>query len=146
MLIERQGDLFTSDSPMIGHGINCKGAMRAGIATQFSTRFPDMYKQYKDLCRQQAIKPGEVFLYYDAQTDRHIANIASQYRPGPDARYTWTTKGIRSALNLAAGLEFKSLSLPRIGCGIGGLEWDFLKEDLIEDFNDHPVDLIIYSL
>lgn len=146
MIIERQGDLFNSDAKMIGHGINCKGAMRAGIATQFSTRFPDMYEEYKKLCRQQAIKPGDVFYYFDEAENRHIANIASQYRPGPDARYSWTLKGIRSALDIAQWHGYRSLALPRIACGIGGLDWNTLRENLIHEFKDHRVDLEIWSL
>lgn len=143
MIIERTGDLFTTDSNYIGHGVNCKGAMRAGIATQFSTRFPQMYHEYKQTCRFGGLHPGEVFLYHDDEFD--IANIASQYRPGNDARYSWVLKGIKEALDLGIG-QHKSLSIPRIGCGIGGLEWEVLKEDLFYQLSDHPVDLIIYSL
>ena len=141
---EITGDLFSTDATMIGHGVNCKGAMRKGIAVEFSTRFPDMYDRYKDLCRKGNLKPGEVYIYESENWT--IANIASQFRPGNDAKYEWSIRGLGTALEIASCFGHESLAIPRIGCGIGGLEWWKLREQLIMEFDDHEVDLLVYSL
>lgn len=86
MLIDISGDLFTSDAPVLGHGINCRGAMRAGIALEFSSRYPDMYEQYKKECLKDNIRPGKTWFWVPSEGPT-IANIASQWRPGANARY-----------------------------------------------------------
>ena len=144
MIIHKQGDLFTSDAPILGHGINCKGAMRAGIATQFSKRFPDMYEWYKKECRAFRIKPGHAYLWPDP-SGVVIANIASQYRPGNDARYDWTIAGLREVIQICEESTIPKFAIPLIGCGIGGLNWDVLETKIQREFGDHKTDIEVWT-
>ena len=47
------GDLFANvhDVQAFAHGCNCQGSMGAGIAVTFRTRYPEMYEQYRALCK-----------------------------------------------------------------------------------------------
>lgn len=145
MIIHKTGDLFDSDAPVIGHGINCFGAMRAGIATQFSNRYPDMYEWYKMLCKTRSIKPGNAYLWTPTEGPT-VANIASQWRPGPDARYTWAVSGIRDVVDFCFDNDLEKFAIPRIGCGIGGLDWEVLERKLGREFGDSCVDIEVWTL
>jgi len=57
MILERTGDLFSSDCPALGQGVNTLGLMGAGIAVEFRRRWPAMAEAYRQafypsfLCR-----------------------------------------------------------------------------------------------
>lgn len=145
-IIEKTGDLFTSDAKMLGHGTNTLGVMGAGIAVQFKNRFPIMHYHYENLCSMVPSERlvGTAAVYHDSNLS--IANIFSQDMPGSNARWSWLKRGVSNAMNTAYQNGISKLAIPRIGCGIGGLDWDTTKPILIDSFNEHPVDLEIWSL
>jgi O-acetyl-ADP-ribose deacetylase (regulator of RNase III) len=122
------GDLFDQKVDAIGHGVNCKGKMGAGIATQFRKREPIMYAQYQERCEAGLIYPGEVFTWFG--NDHIIFNIASQDQPGPDASLAFLSSAMFVVENLCNRNKW-SVALPWIGCGIGGLD----KADVTRVFN-----------
>jgi O-acetyl-ADP-ribose deacetylase (regulator of RNase III) len=97
-LVHHTGDIFTTQSKGIGHGVNVAGVMGHGIAVQFKQRFPDMYSAYNTLCRQGHLLPGETMIWEPAP-GLFVYNIASQ----------------------ADENGLTTIALPRIGSGIGGL-------------------------
>lgn len=125
-----EGDLFSIPAKAIGHGVNCKGVMGAGIAKVMRQRFPEMYEAYKEECRSGRLKPGGFFPWYDEASDLWIYNIASQDKPGPDATLNWLAEGAADSLDHANNLGIAAINLPQIGCGIGGLEWDDVERVL----------------
>ena len=120
----RKGDLFAqTDVGAIGHGVNISGSMSGGIAVPFKNKFPDMHQEYVELCSSGDLKLGDVFVYHDDSTGKTVFNIASQQMPGADASLEAVETGLRKSLELALSLGIDSLAIPRIGCGIGGLNW-----------------------
>ena len=54
-----KGDIFRLEGvTSYAHGCNCAGAMGKGIAVSFKQRLPEMYAEYKELCRNGQFKPG----------------------------------------------------------------------------------------
>ncbi len=123
----RKGDLFITDAPAIGHGVNTQGVMGAGIAKQFRDRFPNNYKVYRKLCLDGSLFGGGIFIYFE--NGKEVVNIASQERTGANADYGFLFAGCYSAaVALTGGIE--TLAIPKIGCGIGGIEWDKVEKCL----------------
>lgn len=123
-MIERLGNLFDTDAPALGHGVNTDGLMGAGIAKQFKNRYFHNYVHYRQACSDKMIHTG----YYVACADKGkiIYNIASQDRPGPHAKRDWLTNGLLHTSIHAASIGINRIAIPEIGCGIGGLERDDL--------------------
>jgi O-acetyl-ADP-ribose deacetylase (regulator of RNase III) len=156
-LIEQSGNLFDSSAIAYAHGVNTAGLMGAGIAVEFKRRWPDMYQYYKKLCGGPLIvgdtvvadqlRPGSMMSWETMSNNpRWIFNIASQDRPGPYARLEWFESGLRRVLDFAK--EFPTISLiamPRIGCGIGGLAWDDVKEILDFYVRFYNVDIEVFT-
>lgn len=123
--IER-GDIFNlQDVRNYAHGCNCAGAMGKGIALQFKEKFPKMYGEYKKLCKEGAFYLGDLYIYnYDFGT---IFNLGTQI--------TWKTKADIKAVELtlvkmlsyATQNSIFKIALPKIGAGLGGLNWDDVK-------------------
>lgn len=144
-----KGDLFDSPDLAIGHGVNVKGVMGSGIALPMRQRFPNMHNEYVELCRAENHRPGQARLHYDIDTmnnrPRVIANIASQENPGSDARYEWLVAGVTDAILSLKFMGVNDISLPKIGCGIGGLDWEAVRQILKLIADQHQFRIIVYS-
>ena len=126
-LIHMVGDIFGSSAGAIGHGINAKGVMGAGIALQFKKAYPDMYRVYKEACDAGMIKGGGSYGWQDPDSGLIIFNICSQVEPGPNASYDLLVQGVEGSINQALWLGIDRIALPRIGSGIGGLDDDVVE-------------------
>ena len=138
-MMEKQGDLFTTDARYIAHGVNTQGMMGAGIAKKFREVFPNNYERYRYRCIEGMLAPGEFMVTPEQMNGEGrtflVTNLASQNMPGPNAEYGLLAKSLldfaKSAsepqkLRLYGGI----VAIPEIGCGIGGLEWDSVKKIL----------------
>lgn len=123
------GDLFKIDGfDAIAHGINIYGNMGGGIAKKIADMYPDMERRYIDLCRQGLIVPGEGYVESkDVEPYKYIYNLASQIAPGADARLGLLETSLKFMVSHASINGVKSIGLPLIGGGIGGLD----REDVI---------------
>lgn len=120
-MIKKKGDMFTSDAGAFGHGVNVVGLMGAGVAVAFREKFPKNYVTYRNACEAEMFKPGETLVTVEEGV--FIFNMSSQDDPGPHARYEWTFSALLDAALQAEKFGVKTIAIPLIGCGIGGLEW-----------------------
>ena len=139
-MIMRKGDLFSTDAKCIGHGVNCKGVMGAGIAKAFREKYPENYNAYRRVCQSGALGGGEVFVWPFNDDNRVIFNMASQVEPGANASYAWLFQSAWESARICSDLKYDRLAIPLIGCGIGGLEWPRVEvlllaiETMVPDF------------
>lgn len=136
------GDLFQSDAQTIGHGCNSRGRMGAGIAVEFKRRYPVMFQEYRRRCHKSEFRPGVVYLYKDAAP--WVLNLATQ-----DSSYGATLEYVELCLrNFAEHYEewgVTSLALPRIGAGLGGLDWDDVKSLLVLYLGPLKLSVTVYE-
>ncbi len=144
-LIERTGDLFKYTGEAIGHGVNTMGVMGAGIAKQFAERWPEMYEAYRERCMSHQLQPGDFFAW-EAPDKTLILNLATQQKPGNGAQTFWVRASLmKAAVVLQSHFDIHELALPRIGCGIGGLKWEFVSQ-LIQGLEPQDFTVVVYSL
>lgn len=141
------GDMFTSDATALGHGVNCRGAMGAGVAKIIRARYsPAMFADYHAACQSGALRPGMTRMWSGDARMPLLANIASQNLPGPHAELDLLDSAIRAALAAVEIAGLDRLAIPRIGCGIGGLNWPQVYEVLLAATADSSVVLEVWSL
>jgi O-acetyl-ADP-ribose deacetylase (regulator of RNase III) len=147
-LIHRYGDIFTTTSRAIGHGVNTVGVMGAGIAAQFSKRFPEMFEAYREACSNRTLEPGGVFswsLKTPWGQPALVLNIASQELPGANASYDLLIGGVAAALQKCDEVGIETLALPRIGSGIGGLDQRMVEVVLTEVALRYRADIELWT-
>lgn len=137
------GDIFNlQDISNYAHGCNCAGAMGKGIALQFKEKFPKMYLEYKKLCKEGKFSLGDVFAF--DYGDGFVFNLATQA--------TWKTKADIDAienslikmLSIASKNNLHKIALPKIGAGLGGLNWNDVKLIIDRVAKVHPnIDLFV---
>ncbi len=146
MYSETNGDLFEAKVDAIGHGCNCVGAMGAGIALQFRKHWPEMYWIYNDLCKKKIFKLGGAMYWQDPRSGTWIYNLATQEFPGANAELSAIEKSLRVMLSHAQANDIMTIGLPRIGSGIGGLEWGDVRDVIKQQADKSPVTITVYSL
>lgn len=141
MITWTEGDLFESGLPAVAHGVNCKGVMGAGIAVQFRKRYPRMYESYRRRCLNGRMLPGDIIAWQ--HPDGIVFNLATQDKPGPDARPWMITAAVGRMIQEAHYIyKIPRIAMPMIGCGIGGLTPAELRDSLAP-YTSAPVDLVI---
>lgn len=92
--------------------------MNSGLAAYIRVKYPEVYEEFltKDFIGGD-IQPVM------ANDGNIIINIASQIKSGRNARMDLLEEGVLRALAWVEYSEYDTLVLPRIGCGVGGLEW-----------------------
>lgn len=104
--------------------------MGAGIAVHFRNQWPVMFQEYRARCRSGLLRPGGLFTW-DDPSGLVVMNLASQNRPGSDARLAYVASCVKAAVDAATDRGIDRVALPRIGCGIGGLSWSDVKTVLL---------------
>lgn len=140
------GDLLKADVDIIGHQVNCRGVMGAGIALQLRQKYSGLYDHYKEYLATTPRPLGTISLYHE-QGKPSVANIYGQDGYGRDKRYTdydalesalWELAYIADVHGMTVGLPYG------IGCGLAGGDWEIVYEIIQDIFTD--VDCYIYKL
>ena len=126
LINEIKGNLFDS-STSLAHCVSRDFAMSAGIAVRFSNLFGG-----KDELKNQNVNIGEVaWLYRDG---RYIYYLVTKENYWNKPTYDNFRNSIRNLFVLCVKHDVKSLSIPKLGCGLDKLRWDKVKQIIIEEW------------
>lgn len=144
------GDLFANahGALALAHGVNCRGAMGAGIAVGFRERYPAMFAEYRRRCvaTPRELNPGDVMLWRADDGAPWVFNLATQedyWRSR--ATYAAVERALAGMRTLADAEGIVSIAMPRIGAGYGGLAWRKVREIVERVFGDWPGELYVYE-
>ena len=143
-LHEIHGDLLdpTLGLDTIGHGVNLAGIMRSGIARQIADRWPDILPPYEKACLDRTLVLGG-FTTYTTPDGRLIYNLATQRLTGADARIEAVAIAVQAAVGDCHQRGITRLALPRIGAGIGKLDWADVRTVLADIAESQAVDIVV---
>ena len=116
------GDLIESGEPVIAHGCNTVGVMGAGIARAVKDKWPEVYDQYDASCADGTFDAGSAQRCV-GDDDRTVYNLGTQRNPGASATYWLVFLSFANMFESMKTWGHDRVAIPRIGCGIGGLEW-----------------------
>ena len=144
-----KGDLFAAGERVIAHGCNCQGVMGAGVARIVRTEFENVYDYYKEACNMGWFYPGVVMPVdsWNGNQKTLIYNLATQDQPGANARYLFVERAMQNMLMSMNKRRLSRVAMPKIGCGIGGLDWEVV-EDIIKQTFPSPfgIQVVVYEL
>lgn len=136
------GDLLARR--VIGHGVNAKGVMNAGLAKQVRQKYPGNFQHYKSLVGVHLLFPGRVYAWREPKERGAIVfNLVTQFEPGPEATL-WIVRS--TMMHLPAEMrrmKVRHIYLPRLGCGIGGLQWKDVRKVIREAARDINITVVI---
>ena len=150
MIKEVSGDILLSSAKAIAHGVSPNDDFHQGLALQLRERMPALYKDFRHFCQTKHPKPGEQWTWMSADGVR-IVNLFTQEgaydhgsKPGR-ASLSNVNHALHALRTLAQKEQFASIVLPRLGCGVGALNWDDVKPLIEKQLGDLGVPVYIYS-
>jgi O-acetyl-ADP-ribose deacetylase (regulator of RNase III) len=127
-----KGNIFNTDCEAIVNPVNCVGVMGAGLAKQFKINYPNNYAAYREKCFNHSVFPGRVFFFQPRRSKfRYIINFPTKMHWKDKSEIRYINKGLEDLADSCIFYKVKSIAIPKLGCGLGGLDWVDVKE-LIE--------------
>ena len=130
MIEYRIGDLFESSSEALVNTVNTVGVMGKGIALQFKNLYPSNYKKYIELCKRGDFQIGHILVVRDHNTlsgEKIILNFPTKEHWRSPSQYDFIEKGLVELKRILVEENIKSVSMPPLGSGNGGLQWHKVK-------------------
>jgi len=129
-------DLFSvDDSYFLAHCISADARMGAGIAVEFVKRFPQITRLRNDWQTYNAVgtcrKIGRVF------------NLITKYRAWDKPTYGTLTRSLEDMKLKAIEKGVAKIAMPRIGCGLDGLQWHIVRNVIEDVFDDTEIEILI---
>jgi O-acetyl-ADP-ribose deacetylase (regulator of RNase III) len=137
----RCGDMFFSRAQTLTISVNTVGVMGAGLAARAKYQFPDVFLFYQTLCKDKRLRMGQPYLFnkLELSADEQLADEPDTLKcsSGPTWFLLFPTKrhwkeqadiqgieeGLQWVVNNYKDKGIKSLAMPALGCGLGGLDW-----------------------
>ncbi len=138
------GDMFQSKAETIVNTVNCVGVMGKGVAAEFKKRFPQMFDDYAARCAAGRVKLGEPYLYRDV-LGASVINFPTKDHWRSPSKLDDIVRGLDYLLAHATAWELKSLAVPPLGCGNGGLEWALVGPIMFQKLSSLGIPVDIYA-
>ena len=120
----RTGDLLATDAEALVNTVNCRGVMGKGIALQFKKAFPENFKDYSKACERKEVRPGQMFVTERlVGSPKYIINFPTKRHWRARSRLSDVELGLTALADQIRRREIRSIAMPALGCGHGGLEW-----------------------
>lgn len=125
MAVERgTGDLLAAKTDAIVNTVNTVGVMGKGVALQFRQAYPENYKAYLRAHRRGELAPGRMLVVPTGQSvPRLIINFPTKRHWRENSRTEDIEAGLLALVETVKQWKIKSIALPPLGCGNGGLNW-----------------------
>lgn len=148
MIKFKTGNLLTIDAEALINTVNTVGVMGKGIALQFKKAFPENFKAYKKACDEHKVESGHMFIVdRESLTNPHfIINFPTKRHWKGMSKLTDIKSGLISLVEDVQKLGIKSVAVPPLGCGLGGLDWNQVYSLMGEIFAKAPdVEWLIFE-
>jgi len=125
MITFSKGDLLQSGAEAVINTVNCVGVMGKGIALQFKQAFPRNYDAYRRACDAGEVRLGEMFVFDTGSmiNPRWIINFPTKGHWKAKSRLSDIETGLEDLKRVILENGIRSIAVPPLGCGNGGLDW-----------------------
>ena len=150
MIHELSGDILLSGAKAIAQGVAPNDDFHHGLALQLRERMPAMYKDFRHFCQTKHPKSGGLWTWMSPD-GRHIVNLFTQEaayahgsKPG-DASLSNVNHALHALRALIEKERMPSIALPRLACGMTGLDWNDVKPLIEKQLGDLGIPVYVYS-
>lgn len=146
MIEFRNGNLLDTTAEAVVNTVNTVGVMGKGIALMFKEAFPDNYREYAAAVKREQVKTGRMFVTERTTFSgpRWIINFPTKEHWRGKSRIEWIRAGLDDLRRVIIQLGIKSIALPPLGCGNGGLTWNQVRpliERALGDLTDVKIEV-----
>ena len=150
MIHQLSGDILFSGAKAIVQGVAPNDDFHHGLSLQLRERMPAMYKDFRHYCQTRHPKSGSLWTWMSSD-GRFIVNLFTQdaayehgKRPG-HATLSHVNHSLHALRSLVLQEKLTSLALPRLACGLNGLNWDEVQPMIAHQLGDLGIPVYVYS-
>lgn len=148
MIHYTSGNLFDAEVEALVNPVNTVGVMGKGIALAFKQRYPDNMQQYALACNQGRVVTGKMFVTetYELMGPRWIVNFPTKQHWRDKSQMQWVVDGLEDLRRFIIENEVRSIAIPALGAGLGGLAWVDVKPRIGSAFASlDAVEVFVYE-
>jgi O-acetyl-ADP-ribose deacetylase (regulator of RNase III) len=130
------GNLLDAQVDALVNTVNTAGVMGKGLALQFKKAFPANSKAYEVACRSGEVQIGRMFVF-DAGgivLPRYIINFPTKRHWRSPSRIEFIEQGLRALVSVIHDRKIRSIAVPPLGAGLGGLDWGEVRGAITREF------------
>ncbi len=141
------GDILTEPAEALVNTVNCVGVMGRGVALQFKKAFPENFKVYANACKKKEVEIGRIYVF-DREKEfgglvpppsnypRYIFNFPTKKHWRNRSRLEDIEASLKDLGSKIVKHKIRSIAIPALGCGLGGLEWEQVRPLIVKTLTD----------
>lgn len=148
MIEYTKGNLLEADVEALVNTVNTVGVMGKGIALQFKQAYPNVFKAYEKACRAKEVNTGEMFIVSTESmfNPKYVINFPTKQHWKGKSKMEYIDTGLKALVEDIKRIDIKSIAIPPLGCGNGGLNWDEVRPKIEQTFSAIPdVRVLVYA-
>lgn len=140
MIQLHSGDILKADVEALVNTVNTVGAMGKGIALKFRHAYPEMFAEYQRLCEADQLTIGRMHVYDLGSLiqPRYVINFPTKQHWRAPSKIEYIEKGLVDLVAKVRELGIRSIAIPPLGCGSGGLNWSEVRPLIERAFSEMP--------
>lgn len=147
----KNGDMFSEPVEALVNTVNCVGVMGKGVALEFKKRWPANFKAYKQICDARKLSPGHLHIFdtnelFHATGPKYLVNFPTKDHWRSKSKISYVEDGLDALANAIRERGIRSIAIPPLGCGNGGLDWADVRpliESKLAGLDD--VEILVFS-
>lgn len=148
MITYKTGNLLEADVEALVNTVNTVGVMGKGVALMFKEHFSKNMKAYTEACKAGEVQTGKMFVTNtnDLLGVTWIINFPTKEHWRNNSKMEWIETGLQDLRMFIIKNNIKSIAIPPLGAGNGGLNWQEVRPKIVEALQDlEDVDIFIYE-
>lgn len=145
MITFKSGDMLETPADIQVNTVNCVGVMGAGVALAFKIKHPEMFEKYKKDCKDGKVKPGRLHLWPSRSAENIIVNFPTKKNWKDPSEYEYIRTGLIELRSLLQEKGHVKVTLPAVGCGHGGLDWNKVKNMIGNYLEGLEADITVFE-
>jgi O-acetyl-ADP-ribose deacetylase (regulator of RNase III) len=147
MITFTQGNLLEARAEALVNTVNTVGVMGKGIALMFKERFTENFRRYAAACKAKEIRTGKMFVteVCELEGPRWIVNFPTKQHWRGDSKMEWITEGLQDLRRFLLENKVKSVAIPPLGAGNGGLDWTQVRPQIEAALSGLDTEIIVFE-
>jgi len=148
MIEYKTGDILAEPTEALVNTVNCVGIMGRGIALQFKKAWPENFEAYAAACRRNEVQPGRMHVFETGRltNPRLIINFPTKRHWRNRSRMEDIETGLTALVEEIRRRGIRSIALPPLGAGLGGLDWSDVRRRIELALNALPdIQVIVFE-
>ena len=151
MIYQVEGDILLSKAQVLVHGVSVNDPMDKGLALALHQRYPAMHKDYHHWCHQHHPKSGDAWFWGGVDGVRIVSLITREGIDSHDHRLGKASVSnvshcLKALVKMIETEKFSSIALPKLGTGLGGLDWQEVWPIIERSLGDLDIPVYVYSV